>query len=211
MSSESLCAQDERVDRVASRKARRPIGGRSPWLLLGAWQPFVVFLASLTAVACFAAKPCSKTQPRPRSTLTGHEGSVAAVSFRPDGAVLSSVGRNGSIVLWNVVTLEYDLLSPVGPGQHRCVAFSPDGKLLAAGSPTQAVCAPRPGDEQDVGPARSVNRNGWCEMPRLCSRRPHPGRRTERWADHALEHCHAAGAVDARRARRVRLLARLRS
>jgi len=127
----------------SARTAPRPLGsrpvGRQVWLLLGASQPFVVLVASITAVAYFAVKPCSSVESKPRATVTGHKGSVGSVAFRSDGAMLASVGVNGSIVLWNVATQQGDSFPPLGPGQNRCVAFSPDGKLLATGSRTEPV------------------------------------------------------------------------
>jgi hypothetical protein len=108
-------------------------------LTLGPWEPFVVLAASITAVACFVVKPCSSAQPKPEKTLTAHEGSVGSVAFRSDETMLASVGINGSIVLWDLTTHQGDSFPPVGAGQNRCVAFSPDSKLLAIGSLTRPV------------------------------------------------------------------------
>jgi WD40 repeat protein len=53
--------------------------------------------------------------------------------------MLSSVGLNGSTVLWNLETLEGESFSPVGAGQDHCISFSRDGKYLATGNPSAAV------------------------------------------------------------------------
>ena len=77
-----------------------------------------------------------------RRTLTGHKDAINSVAFSPDGKVLASgsgyiYARDASgsqdktIRLWDVETGE---LRRTLPAQHKvlCVAFSPDGKVLAA-------------------------------------------------------------------------------
>lgn len=139
MSGGLLGSGRDRADRNPRGRERTLPEGRPLRLTLGAWEPFMVLVASIMAVAYFATKPCSSAMPKPRTTLTGHEGSVGSVDFRADGAMLTSVGTNGSIVLWDVASLGGDSFPPVGPGQNRCVALSPDGKLLATGSATGPV------------------------------------------------------------------------
>ena len=119
-----------------SRKSRE---WRQVRLPLVSWK-LVVLLASLAvATACFAGEcPCSRTI-LPRTTLTGLAGIVGSVIFGPGGSMLTSVGRDGSILLWNLETQQGKPWSPVGAGQDRCVSFSPDGNFLAAGRPTAAV------------------------------------------------------------------------
>ncbi len=70
---------------------------------------------------------------RRRSTLVGHDGAVGRCCSARDGSMLGSVGANGTIAVWDLDSgLGYPL-PPAGPGQGRCAAFSPDGRLLAAG------------------------------------------------------------------------------
>jgi WD40 repeat protein len=79
-------------------------------------------------------------------TFTGHSNSVNSIAMSPDGQILASGSRDGTIKLWHIqdgkeiYTLKdqptnnhpsfyYPSIQPV-----YSVAFSPDGKILASGS-----------------------------------------------------------------------------
>jgi WD40 repeat protein len=77
------------------------------------------------------------------ATLKGHRGIVQGVAFAPDGKTLASVSYEvppnpnlqgeGEVKLWDLTTAKEKM---VLGDRHRpvwCVAFSPDGKLLASG------------------------------------------------------------------------------
>lgn len=66
-----------------------------------------------------------------RRRLHGHVGGVTCVEFSPDGRVLASTGKDGSIRLWDVesASLSKAINRPGAVGQT--VSFSPDAKTLA--------------------------------------------------------------------------------
>jgi WD40 repeat protein/beta-lactamase regulating signal transducer with metallopeptidase domain len=78
----------------------------------------------------------------PRCTLKEHKGAVRNLALSPDGKMLATASWDGTVKLWETAALA-DLSDdrtvkpraslPASPGQHfNGVAFSPDGKLLAA-------------------------------------------------------------------------------
>jgi WD40 repeat protein len=72
------------------------------------------------------------------ATLTGHEDTVQALAFGPDGEVLASASRDRTVILWQVSTTE-----PLATLTHResieAIAFHPRSPLLVTGD--RAGCA----------------------------------------------------------------------
>src|SRR4051812_2105028 len=58
-------------------------------------------LATLTALAALTLAGPARTQTA-RAVLQGHRGGVLSLAFGPDGRVLFSASRDGSVSTWNV-------------------------------------------------------------------------------------------------------------
>jgi WD40 repeat protein len=75
--------------------------------------------------------------------LKGHTGWVTSVTFSPDGRLLASASRGGTVRLWEAAIGRELRSFREYPGWVNSVAFSPDGRLLAAGGHTYVPRSPR--------------------------------------------------------------------
>ena len=69
---------------------------------------------------------------RVRADLTGGEDEFTSVAFTPDGRVLATASRGGSVQLWDAPSGKEVRRLNVGSPVYAA-AFSPDGKVLATG------------------------------------------------------------------------------
>ena len=65
------------------------------------------------------------------AVLRGHTAAVSGVAFSPDGAELASSALDGTVRIWDRAHQRVRRVLAVG-GQTHAVAFSPDGRYLAA-------------------------------------------------------------------------------
>ncbi len=63
----------------------------------------------------------------------GHSSTVIALAFSLHGTLLASGGRDGEVILWDVVSWRELRTLSGQSGEVTSVAFSPNGHILAAG------------------------------------------------------------------------------
>jgi WD40 repeat protein len=74
-----------------------------------------------------------------RQTLIADVGTVKSIAFRPDGAMLSSVGVDGSMTILNLTADTKNPPLPRAAGSVRGATFSPDNKVLATANAMATV------------------------------------------------------------------------
>jgi WD40 repeat protein len=72
-------------------------------------------------------------------TFAGHTGGVMAVRFSPDGKVLVSASKDGTVQLWDVAARRAIVQLLQQGGDIFTMALTPDGKLLAIGTSDNRV------------------------------------------------------------------------
>lgn len=99
-------------------------------LLLG----LLILLPSLVVSLYFLTRKAPKVYLTEAGRLRGHTDYISSMAFSPNGRMLVSSSRDGTIRLWNTEswTQAYSFVAPKNYVVNSA-AFSPDGRLLAAG------------------------------------------------------------------------------
>jgi len=92
-----------------------------------------------TPVLAGGAKGPLQANAVPRFELLGHRAEVRAVAISPDGKLLASGSKTGTIRLWDLAGANLLAEQPAHSHGVESLAFSPDGKTLASGGWDQRV------------------------------------------------------------------------
>ncbi len=103
------------------------------------WQEVAFLAVTAAMVVCLLVERDQGGKNRARQLIVGHSSAVKSVTFRPDGMMLSSVGTDGSITLWDLAANQEYPFPREKLGQVRCAAFCPDSKILATANLIGAV------------------------------------------------------------------------
>ena len=137
----------KRVDRESSQSGPWRSEGHPVRLALLTWPVIVLVGATFAAGTCLLSDCDRGGQTLAKETLVGDVGSVKSIAYRSDGAMLTSVGVDGSIMNWDLAARPHSGFIPQGVGLVRCAALSPDSRLLATGHASAAVSLHDLGDD----------------------------------------------------------------
>ena len=71
---------------------------------------------------------------KPVARLEGHQNLVRTMSFHPDGKLLASGSRDGTLKLWDMDTLKLRATVTNDNLPFQVLQFAPNGRVLASGS-----------------------------------------------------------------------------
>jgi WD40 repeat protein len=128
-----------RADQTLGQRERLCPRGRQVRLALITW-PMVLLLGAMVAAVAYLPGVCDPFGQIPaRKTLIGSLATVRSITFRQDGAMLSSVGVDCPMAIFNLTARNQDPYEHQVRGSVRFAAFSPNNRLLATSSPTATV------------------------------------------------------------------------
>lgn len=119
-------------DQNSSPRPRYRDESRQVRIVLLTW-PMIVALGATVAAATCLLKECPFCPGKQaKETLVRDIGAVKSTAFRPDGTMLSSLGVDGSVLIWDMAARRRSAFIPRGVGPAQWIAFSPDNHLLAS-------------------------------------------------------------------------------
>ena len=127
---------------VASRERTGTLAGHSLWTDALAFSPDGATLISGAFTYEDMMKAWDVATGELVGVLKGHVGPILQLLYSPDGSILASASFDYSIRFWDVASrkVRYVLVRPGGKG-IATIAFSPDGRVLAADAAAEGLIA----------------------------------------------------------------------
>jgi WD40 repeat protein len=130
---------EPRGDRITVQTGRSSRHGRQFRIALPTWPTVALLGAIVAAATSLQGDPKSDRESPAKSNLSVNTGTIKSIAFRPDGAMLFSVGVDGSPAMLDLTT-RLEIPDPTqGLGPVRCAAFSPDNRVLATANAAATV------------------------------------------------------------------------
>ena len=99
-------------------------------------KTFLLFLTALVSIS-FAFIHSTLAEEVPDATFKGHADLIYTITFSPDGDLLASKSRDGSLKIWDVQNEQ--LMHTINTSRRGAIAFSPDSSILASAGGTDKV------------------------------------------------------------------------
>src|SRR5688500_13733291 len=96
-------------------------------------SPIVLMLLACAPMRA-AAQDTLPPDQEPERTLEGHRDGILSVAYSPDGRLLASASRDGTIKIWNVETGDEQTTLEGHSGQVLRLAFGSNNLLASAGA-----------------------------------------------------------------------------
>jgi WD40 repeat protein len=131
-----------RKDSIDSRSGET-LAGRlqkhSTHVGLVTWQEMVFLTIAVVTMSYLLGEPDHGGKNRVRQMVVEHDGPIRSIMFRPDGAMLLSVGVDGFTVVWHLEGSQKRPFPVATLDQVRRAVFSADSKVLATLNLTGAI------------------------------------------------------------------------
>ncbi len=130
---------EPQCDRITVQTGRSSPHGRQFRIALPTWSTIALLGAIVAAATSLLGDRKSDRESPAKGTLIVKTGTIKSIAFRPDGAMLFSVGVDGSLAMLDLTTRLEIPDPPQGLGPVRCAAFSPDSRALATANAAATV------------------------------------------------------------------------
>ena len=185
---------------------------QNPWRVQWLSWPTLLVLAAIVAAASQLFGNGDKPQQALASqTMIASTGTVKALAFRPDGAMLLSVGVDGSMAIMDLAARRENPDRLQGVGRVRCAAFQRRQPGSRGVDRESVGLAPRSRGPSIPDVERRTCVDHGCRLPGVFSGRRDPSGRATGWENYALGSRNRPQSIDSAWAYGIRCLDGIRA